>query len=317
MESPGRIRNICFLITHTTCCLLIFLLRKKLRLVSPEYNDNAVKDIESIGDVPERSFGHHLEQHFHSEDAGEDHIAGLHDGRELRWLVVVLDAHGERVDQDGQEDALLEVLVLHQAADVAPDPAADPREAAVDGDQAAGGGRPLALALVQRGEGVLVEIVAAGIVLHVVAGGGMGRVPVDAAGGCRWPRAAIVAAVACRVVVVVVVVVVVRRGLVVLMVLLASVVRRWHHFGASGSTTAISNHSRHGGGFQFPRLAGLRSACLARLGRSRCGGAWLVAMMRPQGLGGVGIAAGQRGVERFEGALAGGQGGREGDGEGQ
>lgn len=84
---------------------------------------------------------------------------------------MVLDAHGERVDQDGQEDALLEVLVFHQAADVAPDPAADAREAAVDRDQAAGGGRPLALALVQRGEGVLVEVVAAGIVLHVVAGG--------------------------------------------------------------------------------------------------------------------------------------------------
>lgn len=39
--------------------------------------------------------------------------------------------------------------------------------------------------------------------------------------------------------------------------------------------------------------------------------------MRPQRLGGVGVAAGQRGVERFQGALARGQGGREGDGEGQ
>lgn len=85
---------------------------------------------------------------------------------------MVLDAHGQRVNQDGQQDALLEVLVLHQSPDVATNPAAHARHASIHGDQTASRRRSLPGPFVQWRQGVLVEIITARIVLHIVASGG-------------------------------------------------------------------------------------------------------------------------------------------------
>lgn len=143
-----------------------------MALAIPEYDNDAIKDIEPIGNVTERSFGNNLQQHFNGKDAGEDYIAGLHNGRQFLRLIVILDAHGQCIDEYGQQDALLEVLVLHQTFDIPTYKAADAHHAAIDGNDKTQSRRTWTAPIVQGRECILIEIIAAGIVLHVVAGGG-------------------------------------------------------------------------------------------------------------------------------------------------
>lgn len=222
---------------------------------------------------------------------------------------MILNAHGQGVDQDGQQDALLEVLVLHQPPDVAPHPAADPRQAPVHRDQASRSRRPLAVsALVQRRQSVLVEIVAAGIVLHVVAGGGVAV----ASAGLRVPLPPATPGVPAVAGGVVVVVMVVRAMRLLVVVLLAPPVVPSLSLARNGS----HHHGRHGGGLKglrgFGSRGGLGAGRSLSLVRVR---SWLVVCL--QGLGCVRVAAGQGRVEGLEGTLARRQGRREGHGEGQ
>ena len=50
---------------------------QKQPFFSPEQDDDAVKHVESVTDVPEESVGHQLEQHLDGKDDGEGQIADL------------------------------------------------------------------------------------------------------------------------------------------------------------------------------------------------------------------------------------------------
>lgn len=78
----------------------------------PEADDESVKDIEAITDILNKAKGSQLEQHLHCEDGGEDEIAYFNNPRQSFRLVVVLNTHAEGVDEDAEEDALLEDVVV-------------------------------------------------------------------------------------------------------------------------------------------------------------------------------------------------------------
>ena len=78
----------------------------------PEAYNESVKDIEAITDVLNKAKGSQLEQHLHREDGGEDKVAYFDDARQSLRLVVVFNTHAEGVDEDAEEDALLEDVVV-------------------------------------------------------------------------------------------------------------------------------------------------------------------------------------------------------------
>lgn len=65
---------------------------------SPQDDDDAIKNIEAVGNVSKRSFGNHLQQHLDGKNARKHNVAGLDDCGEFGRLVVVLDAHRQRID---------------------------------------------------------------------------------------------------------------------------------------------------------------------------------------------------------------------------
>ena len=59
-----------------------------------------------------------LEDHFDGEDDAKNQVADLDRLGEPVWLVVVLDAHAEGVDQDAEEDEALKRVVVDKRLDV-------------------------------------------------------------------------------------------------------------------------------------------------------------------------------------------------------
>lgn len=49
----------------------------------PEDDNDAVKDVESVADIVERTFGDHFEQHLDGEDGRKNHVAKLDRQRQL------------------------------------------------------------------------------------------------------------------------------------------------------------------------------------------------------------------------------------------
>lgn len=106
---------------------------------SPQNHDDAIKDIEAVGNVSERSFGNDLQQHLNGEYARKHNVAGLDDGSELHRLVVVFDAHRQCVDENGEQNSLLKVLVFDDHLDASPHETGDsakPFPADDDGQEA-------------------------------------------------------------------------------------------------------------------------------------------------------------------------------------
>lgn len=77
---------------------LINLLISLILTFSPQDDDDAIENIEAVGDVSKRSFGNHLQQHLDGKNARKYNVAGLDDCGEFGRLVVVLDAHRQRID---------------------------------------------------------------------------------------------------------------------------------------------------------------------------------------------------------------------------
>lgn len=80
---------------------------------SPDDYHDGVEDVKSVVDVSVATFAEQFKNHLGREDEREDHVRDLDGLREFDGLIVVLDAHGQRVEEDGQEDEPLEVSVIY------------------------------------------------------------------------------------------------------------------------------------------------------------------------------------------------------------
>lgn len=82
------------------------------QLEQAQQHNGPVECIEATLDVLVEAEGAQLEHHLQAEDGREDDIAHLHRTGQTLRLIVVLNAHGEGVEQNGQEDELMEVVVV-------------------------------------------------------------------------------------------------------------------------------------------------------------------------------------------------------------
>jgi hypothetical protein len=79
----------------------------------PQADDESIEDIEAVADILKETESCQLQHHLNSKYGREDKVADLDHAGESLGLVVVLDAHAEGVDEDAEEDALLEDIVVH------------------------------------------------------------------------------------------------------------------------------------------------------------------------------------------------------------
>ena len=104
----------------------------------PKTHNEAIEYIEPVTHVLDKPVSGQLEQHFNGEDAAEDEVADLHHPGESLWLVVVLYAHAEGVDEDAEKDSLLEEAVVHHSVQTATDPAKKRTDSSQEGGETSG-----------------------------------------------------------------------------------------------------------------------------------------------------------------------------------
>lgn len=82
----------------------------------PDDDDDAVEHVKSVRNVLVATVSQQFEQHFAGENGGKKHIRIFDRLRQLFWLIVILDAHAERVEQNGQQNHSLKVSMIDQCS---------------------------------------------------------------------------------------------------------------------------------------------------------------------------------------------------------
>ena len=78
----------------------------------PKDDNEAIKDIEAITDVPEKSVSNEFQEHFDCKNNAENQVANFHRSCQNIRLVVEFNAHTEGIGQDTAENEPLEPIVI-------------------------------------------------------------------------------------------------------------------------------------------------------------------------------------------------------------